>query len=256
MYTFHGADSKTGCTMLAQCVAETLADEFPDEKILFLSLNGNPSNNYMCEDTVPIEAFKMQLDSGINVDRSLLRPSARRENFYFISGVADELSERYYFPETAERLLENIADSFRLIIADTGSRLDNGLAFGGLLAGRENYLVLVQEESCLKRFERIRAVYDKVGISFGKYVINKYSAADAYTMKYIYKRLEISDERIRKVERSQYGREADINYKSLLEFENDKFSRDIRALAGEIAEAAGFPPMNKKRKGHGKILFR
>ena len=256
MYAFHGADSKVGCTMCAQCTAEILADEFPDEKVLFLSLNGNPSNNYMCEDTIPIEAFKMQLDSGVDVDRSLLRPSRKRENFYFISGVSDELSERYYFPETAERLLENIKDSFRIIIADTGSRLDNGLAFGGLLGSKKNFLVLAQEEGCLRRYERIRAVYAKVGISFDRYIINKYSAGEAYTMKYISKRLGIPEERMLKLERSSYGREADISYKSLLDFENDKFARDIIAIASEIGEAAGLPPINKKRKGHGKILFR
>lgn len=40
MYAFHGADNKTGTTMITQSVAEFIADNLKDIKIMMISLHG------------------------------------------------------------------------------------------------------------------------------------------------------------------------------------------------------------------------
>lgn len=255
MFAFHGADSKVGCTMIAQCAAEVLADELSSEKILLISLNGDLGDNYMYGESISIAEFKMQLDSGVGVDLSRLRPRGKNSNLYFIAGIGDEPDERYYFPQTAESLLNAVCDSFRIIIADTGSRLDNGLAFGGLGISRANYLIFDQSESCLRRFERNRKMYENAGIFFDKYIINKFSNREPYTMRYISQRLKAENETVMKAEFSGHGRTADMEMKSLMEFEADKFVKDVQVLVNDMLKTAGLPLIGKKRKGHGKILF-
>ena len=64
-YTFHGADHKVGVTMIAQSVAEIIASERPNMKILLITLSGKKSNDYLKEEIRSIDGYRNKIESKI-----------------------------------------------------------------------------------------------------------------------------------------------------------------------------------------------
>ena len=65
MFVFHGADSKVGTTMISQSVAEIIAENLKDKRILFTSLNGRSNNQYVDRIGESIEGIKLYLDNKV-----------------------------------------------------------------------------------------------------------------------------------------------------------------------------------------------
>src|SRR5665647_1130568 len=52
LFSFHGIDHKVGVTMIAQSVAELIANERKDLKILLITLNGRKNAGYVKKDII------------------------------------------------------------------------------------------------------------------------------------------------------------------------------------------------------------
>ena len=249
LYAFHGADSKTGVTMLAQSAAQLIASRRPDIDVLLLTLSGKRNAEYLCEESVTLDSLKTQLDSGIAIRKSAIRNQPPYNNLFVISGLSKEINERYYLPETAKRLIGDLSPQFKIIITDTGSRLDSGLAVGGLAAAAKRYFVLSQNEATLQRFERIYPVYRDMGLTFDKLIINKYYSKDPYNLEYIKKRLSVDEDRLITVSLSEAARKAEMEHRTLLEYRTSGFLKGAKKIADEIEKEAelGPPPERKRR---------
>ncbi len=255
IYAFHGADSKVGVTMTAQSAAQCLSARYPRSNVLFLVLAGKQNSEYLRGKDTPIEKFKSRLDSGLPIRKSDLRPSETYSNLYVISGLTQELDERYYTPETAERLLTDMHSQFDVIIIDSGSRPDSGLVVGGLMCATKKYLVLAQSEAAMCRYERNSEIYRNMGLRFDRFIVNKYAEKDPYTVGYISKRLGVNKDMIATVVLSEIARRAEREYKTLFEYSNGRYAGDIRGIAGEIAAETGLESVCKEERQNGKVLF-
>ena len=182
---FHGIEHKVGCTMVAQSVAELIAKEKKEITVLFAALNGRKSTEYMKEDVVTIDDYKVQLKSGIGIDEHALAPNRKIDNLCFIAGIEKEEESRYFLPEMVDVLVDSLYTKFDLLILDAGSNIDNGLAFGALTMKNLKYLIIEQSESSIKRYEKMKEIYDKLNIDFDKYILNKHVESDPLTVKYI-----------------------------------------------------------------------
>lgn len=255
LFSFHGIDHKVGTTMIAQSVAELIASERKNLRVLLITLNGRKNAGFLRENVETIDNYRMQIDSKIIVSKDFMGGTKKTENLHVLAGLVKENEERYYFPDSAAYLLEAIEDQFDLIIGDTGSEIDNGLALGGLLLADNNYLILNQMESSLRRFEEQRERFVQANVRFEKYIINKFEEKDPYTIQYIAKRLSLEKNLIMKVQKVDYGKQAEMEYKTLIEFRDEAYKGDIACIANQILIKMGNDEIDSGKKSKWKSFI-
>lgn len=248
LFAFHGIDHKVGVTMVAQSVAELIASQNSNINVLFVSLNARKNCEYVKEEVKTIDEFKLQLDSQMLICKDFVRECRHKGNLYILAGLSNEQEERYYFPDSAKYLLESVESSFEIIIADTGSELDNGLALGGMLIAAKNYLVLTQLESNLCRYENRAPWFEKAEVKFGGLIVNKFYKDDPHTLKYIIERLYYDKEKTFRVQAAGYDRQAELEHKTLMEFKTDSYLEHITIIANDVLERAALPQIELQRK--------
>ncbi|HOA42299.1 MAG TPA: hypothetical protein PKG53_02405 [Bacillota bacterium] len=248
MYAFHGADNKTGTTMITQSVAEFIADNLKDIKIMMISLHGRSGTEYVDRVGESIEGLKLHLSNRLLDFGRVIEGCRRSNNFYMLGGVESIGQVRSYHPDMATYLLESMENEFDLIFADTGNDIDNGLAVGALEFIEEKYCIITQQESILRRYERVQPVYERLGIDFSFYVVNKYDAQDPCDLRYIAERLCLCPEKLMKVEASGYERQAELDRRTLLCYKNEAYCKDIKSIANRILQHAQMDPIRSERK--------
>ncbi len=247
IFSFHGSDHKNGCTMISQSVAEMLAEYKRDANILLIFLNGRKSLEFMTGDMISIDHFKSRLESGISIDEMLLKSCRRRDRLYVIAGLENELEHRRYFPDHSRMLLKELKARFDIVIADTGSNIDSGLALGGLLESDRNFMILAQHEASIGRYEQNMEIYKKLSLNFDYYLLNKFSLKEPYSLKYINQRLCLPKQSLMKISMGGYEYQAEAEKKSLLEYKNDEYSADIFKIASVVLKDAGFGEIKTRR---------
>lgn len=252
LFVFHGVDHKVGTTMISQSVAEYLADQYKDIKVLFVTLNGRESAEYVHEAPETIEGIKNHIDSKLINEIDFMKVCKKTENFFMLAGIRNESEQRNYYPDMSTYLLETVTEKFDIVIADSGNELDNGLAIGALSSTRNRFLILTQQETVLYRWERNRDLYQRLGICFDVYILNKYYEQDPYNLSYIGERLTIPEDKFFKIGFAGYGRQAEMEYRTLMEYKDHKYTLDIAGISEIILEGIGMPIKKKVRKAKWK----
>lgn len=248
IYAFHGVDGKTGTTMITQSIAELIASNYKDIKIMMISMHGRPGTEYVDQVGESIEGVKLYLNNRLLDSRKLIEDCRRAHNFYMLGGVENIGQVRSYHPEMAAYLLESLESELDLILIDTGNEIDNGLAVGALEYIGEKYCIITQQESILKRYERVKPIYEQLGIDFSLYIVNKYTDQDICDLRYIAERLSLDQKKLMKVEASGYERQAEWDHRTLLTYKDETFCRDIHSIANWLLTQAQIEPMDMARK--------
>lgn len=241
--------------MTAQSAAEIISFYHPNLKILLTAMNGRESSEYVRELPVSIDSMKFHIDNKMVSTDDFLKTCTHKGSFYIMAGISNETEARYYHPGMAGYFLEEVAPEFDLIIADAGNELDNGLAVGALSLSEEVFLVITQQESALRRYEKNRRLLDDLGVGIGAFVINKYCEQDPYGLPYLSDRLETGKEKIFKVDSAGWSRQAEIDNKTLLEYKNETYTLDIIALANYILNKIGIAEIQRQRKSRWKSFI-
>ena len=241
--------------MVSQSVAEVISANHPGLRILFIAMNGRESTEYIREETVSIDAMKFHIDNKMVSGEDFLKTCTHKGNFYIMAGVSNETEARYYYPDMAKYMLEEVAPEFDLVIADSGNELDDGLAVGALAVSDEIFLVAAQQESALRRYEKNRTTFDDLGLGISRYIVNKFYEQDPYSLSYIADRLEIEKDRFIKIDSAGYSRQAEIDCRTLLEFKNESYQYAIVILANDILKKSGFSEIQRQRKSRWKSFI-
>ncbi len=249
LVALHGGNHQTGTTMIAQSLAELIALRKPDMRVLLITLNNRKNAGFVREQVRSIDDYRAQLDSRLLIREEFLSATRRRNNLHMLAGLVREEEERYYYPETAEYLLTAVEEDFDLMVSDTGSCLDNGLAYGGLRLTERRLLVLNQMESTVRRIEEQRERYREAGIHFHRFILNRYQEEDPYSVEYLSQRLRIPGEMILTVHLAGYARQAEMEYRSLMEFRDEAYREDIRKIANMLLKEMGEKELAPERKG-------
>jgi hypothetical protein len=247
IYVFHGIDDKSGVTMLAQSVAETLAGKSAGRGIGFVAMNGKPSLNYFRDGDRHVDFLKSRLESRIFSPQELFSYCGRQQNLRYIGGIDNEAEERYYQPELAAFMLGTAERAFDVTIVDAGNRLDNGLAFGALRYCAARLFVITQNESCIARWEKRKNVYEKLGVGPKAFVLNKYKNTDIYSADYVAKRLR-HEATIHTLVYSREGRRAEMEHKTLARLDL-AYQRDVRRLVDAITRDDAQTAETQRRSG-------
>lgn len=249
LFCFHGIDHKVGVTMTAQSVAELIASANDNINVLLISLNGRKSCEYVREEVRNIDDYKLQIDSKMLLSKEFIRDCKYKSNLYFLAGLENEHEERYYFPDSAKYLLESIEGDFDIIIGDTGSELDNGLALGGMAVAKKNYLITTQLESNLDRYTKRAPWFEKAEINFESIIINKFCEEDPSTLKYVTERMYFDRNKAFKIKATGYEHQAELERKTFMEFKSETYRDEITLIANNMLELLEIPQIKHKRKG-------
>ena len=232
----HGIDHKVGTTMIAQSVAEIISVRKQNLKVLLLFLNGRRSTDYVREEFDSITRFRMQLENRIISGKEIVKACRCQNNLYMLAGIESPEEERYYQPDMSAYLLSTVKNEFDLVLVDSGNTLDNGLALGALTCSDLRFLILTQQETMLRRYEVLQPLYQKLKISFAGFIINKFSSQDPYDLGYLSMRMDTVKSRIKRVEQTGSSRLAEMEYRTLLSFQDQRYTQDVLSLANLILE--------------------
>lgn len=242
VFAFHGAEYKVGSTMLTQSVAQMIAGGKKDVKVLLLFLNGRRSTDYCREDPESIEAVRASIDNKMLTLAEFMQICYRSDNLYMLAGVRRLFEQRFYGPQMSEYIIKLVRDSFDLILIDCGNELDNGLALGALRSADTRLLVLTQQESVLARYEALRSTYEMLKLTYQKIIVNKYIQDDPHDEAYLARRLQRHKKDMIAVLLAKYARQAEIDYRTLLDYNESGFREGVRAAAEAVLEEAGLDP--------------
>jgi MinD-like ATPase involved in chromosome partitioning or flagellar assembly len=163
----------------------------------------------------------------------------RSGNLYMLAGVRRLFEQRLYGPQMSEYIIDLVRDAFDLILIDCGNELDNGLALGALRRSDVRLLIVTQQESVLARYEALRSTYEMLKITYQKIIVNKYIQDDPHDASYLAKRMQRHKNDMIAVFLAKYARQAEIDYRTLLEYNEAGFREGIRAAAEAVLEEAG-----------------
>lgn len=247
--TFFGADSKVGTTMIAQSTAELLAKN-TGLRVGLLFLNNSPSNYYLRKnDKLGIDGIKNKLFNNILTPAELIDSCIQTiPNLFILTGIEYLLDARQYHPEYIDRLIKLAAEKLNIIIIDAGSNVDSGITIAALNATKYRYLVTTQQEIIRKNFERIdRQVLKQLHIDSSSFmlVLNKYISSNN-----IYSAVQLAE--LYKMTLAVHvpnldllGWQAEFDQKSLLEYEQSDYNKQLDILSRLIASQMNVPYNNK-----------
>ena len=95
-------------------------------------------------------------------------------------------------------------------------------------------------------------MYDGLSLVFDSIILNKYSERDPYTPGYIRKRLGFDTENFHTVSLATLGRQAEMEYRTIMNLNEDAFVKDIEKIAFSIMNSAGLGKSKEKRKSRWK----
>lgn len=245
LIALHGSDHKVGTTMISQSIAELISKNRKDIKLLWVVFGTGDGKDYANHVSESVEGFRLQLNSRILTCAEVMRACKQSENLFMLGGISSFLEKRNYFPETASFFLECVGDAFDLIIADCGNEVDNGLALGALENCSVLYFILSQRESAIRGFEKQLAIYKRLGIEGAAMVVNHFQEEDPFTLEYIEKRLTVSHHSLFKVQDAGYGRQAEVDRKTLLFYGERPYMQDIWLIADSILKQCGLGCLNR-----------
>ena len=232
--SFFSSDHRTGTSMLAQCCAERLAEKDRSMQVLLVHSSGCAGTDYSPQLRESVGRIRPYLaEKLINVEE-IRRKAVWRDNLSVIGGHEDPCGASDIFPEMGEYLVRTLAPYYGAVICDGGADIEEGLALGALFASDITYMVLTQNENCLKRYEWLLPVYRQLGLLPVRYVINSFSQASPYSEGYIRDRLGIERGNLVKIRASGHGSAAETDSRSLLAYRDKAFLRDLDELVAEI----------------------
>ena len=234
--TFHGADHKCGTSMISQCAAEKLAQDRPDLKVLLVhteSASGDDYSPMLNESVERISPFIS--DRVLDIDEILER-SRLRDNLWIIGGIGDVCAAASFHPDMAIYMLNALRDYFDVIICDSGSEVNSGVALGALLNADRIFMVLSQSGNTLSRYKRFELLYKRLGLSVDLYIINRYERSAVYDKNSICEKLMLPEDKVLTVRCSAYSDRAELDSKSLLNYRDSAFVKDIVRIKTELEQ--------------------
>jgi MinD-like ATPase involved in chromosome partitioning or flagellar assembly len=253
--TFFGADTKVGVTQLSQCVAENIANKIVG-KVGLLFLNGKPSTEYFSyKFKNNIDDIKVKLVSGIITESEVLSISEKiKDNLFVIQGVKSLLYRNEYHPHHLEQLLNIYSNVCDVIIIDSGTHLDRGLTLAALYSTNNKYLVATQQKTSYLNYNRKRELLSSFGLDDFQLIVNKFQRDGALPNEYEVAR-DYSQPFAFKVDYSTYGWQSEQDEKTLLNYNEKNFVKDIDRISSSIIKQLNLTIKDKENINTNKRRF-
>lgn len=231
---FHGVDHKTGCTMLSQCAAEKLSQQKPDWSVLLLHLTEDPGLDFSPQVHTTMEKYLPFVIQGNADPEDFSDRAAWRKNLFIAGGLSAPGEGAAVHPDMCRKFLKQLESRFDLILLDTGSSLDRGLALGGLISADAVFLIASDGRQSREKFARNRSYYSQLLPEDSLLVINRRGSNPLHPSREKNAWFSQTGYPYLCVRQSSYASAAEEEGKSLLEYKSSGFAKDIRAAAERI----------------------
>ena len=230
--TYFGADSALGVTMLAQSVANVLAEN--KHKVLLILASSNPLFDYFdpkMKFTRSIDELRPSLRSGKITKDDVLNICITHKNLTILPPIKDLTLIRYYKENDLERIINSINNCFEYVIIDGGSNIQYPLSISSLLCAKKLYVVISQQEKTLNRFKLLsETVLKPLDLEY-EVIVNKYNEdSRTYNIKHIQSITKQED--IITIPYCENGWEAEFNKETLIKY--PKYRESIRSSVQDI----------------------
>lgn len=234
--------------MLCQSVGEFIAKEKPEWKILIVHTEEDTGTHYTTGSPESFDRIRPELAEGFLDVSDIAARSQCSENLHFIAGTDPLRGDGKYYPNHSDQLLKSLSECFDVILCDSGSHIGHGLALGSLFAAHGIFLVMIQAETCIRRFERLIPLYQKLNVQTMGCLVNRFVENNPLSIAYIKERLIDFSHPFYTVRESSQGMLAEIECRSLIHYRDKRFVEDIRRAANLIVKDMGSKPIELKAK--------
>lgn len=236
---FFGGDSQTGTTMIAQSLAEFLAEH--GCKVLLIFGSGNYGDTYLrSQSSNSIDDLKASIRSGKVDPEELMQSLQQKKSLWILPGVRSPLMAKYFPENTYEVLLAAVKPHFDYVIIDCGCDYQQGMTISALNTCDSRYFVVTQQAKSLGRYTLYHRQIIKPLEKDGKLIINKYIRDPALFLKADILKLCGKDNALL-VPYIEYGWQAEMEGATLMSYRG--FFKAIEHLAAEFE-----PELKKERK--------
>ncbi len=236
---FFGGDSQTGTTMIAQSLAEFLAEH--GCKVLLIFGSGNYGDTYLrSQSSNSIDDLKASIRSGKVDPEELMQSLQQKKSLWILPGVRNPLMAKYFPENTYEVLLAAVKTHFDYAIIDCGCDYQQGMTISALNTCDCRFFVVTQQAKSLGRYTLYHRQIIKPLEKDGRLIINKYIRDPALFLKADILKLCGKDNALL-VPYIEYGWQAEMEGTTLMPYRG--FCKAIEQLAAEFE-----PELKKERK--------
>lgn len=234
--SFYGADHKCGNSMIAQCFAEYTAKKYPDQNVMLIHAENGEGLAYSPSVGESLESIRPYMAEKLIDCNAVMEKSRYKDNLFIIGGAAKPGTSNLYNPAMAQYLFASLSENFDYVICDTGSEIEHAMALGALYCSDAVYVVSLQEEYCIRRFEWVRPLLSKISINVSGLIINQYDEEEVNDKTLISLRSGIDEENIFCLRWTKNGRRAQEENKTLLAYKDARFIKNFTGIADTILE--------------------
>lgn len=234
--SFYGADHKCGTSMISQCFAEYTASNNPNKNVLLIHAENGDGSEYSPSVNESLESIRPYLAEKLIDCNSVMEKSRYKDNLFIIGGAAKPGTSNLYHPDMAQYLFASLSENFDYVICDTGSEIEHAMTLGALFSADYVYVVTTQDEYCIRRFEWVKPVLDKINIRLSGVIINKFDENEINNEDLVAMRTGMPEDRILCVRCSKNGKRAHEEHKTLLMYKDARFIRNFNKLAEAVLE--------------------
>ncbi len=253
VFTFFGADSKVGTTMVTQSVAKHLST-FSDS-ILFIPLDGGFGDDYTRFDSkFGISDLKSKLQAQIASASEMKEACVKTsDGYYLMPGLKSILARQQFHPKHITFLIDLMKERFDVVLLDAGSNIELGMSISALNATPNRFLVTTQQVLSLKRFKRVEyQVLNKLSVDKFLLVANKHVASSALSDTSLMEK-EYGFPLVSTLPYMEYGWQCEQEQSTLYSYKDEEYTRGIIDIGKIISSHLGKDWVNQDTSKKGII---
>lgn len=226
---FLGGDSQVGVTMLAQATVEYLRRQ--GMRALFITAGPGDGDDYTNGHlSMDMEEIYPYLETGsvTETDTDRLFPADRHVDILHVAEHDD------FGKAELQIVYQEFAGQYDWIIVDCGWAMQTGFARTVVRTCHLLFVVITQQEKCMRRFGRRQAGLLSRAPETLFYVANKFTASGALsTIAEMQERLHCTETQLFRVDYVPYGWQAEQARETLLRYR--RFRKGVKQIATRIA---------------------
>lgn len=256
IFTFFGADTKVGTSMVVSSLAQAVAKE--NEMVVVLPLDGSYGDEYVDFDSkCGLEDIKTKLTTRILSEQELIDMCVPvQKGFSVLPGIRNVLSMNTYHPDQIEYLLDKLSSIFKIVLIDAGARIDVGMALAGLNMTQNRFLVTTQQQGSYRQYSKVKKqVLNRLQISDFLLVVNKYIETPELSSSRVlaeqYEAMHVAT-----LPYMEFGWQCEKEKSTLLDFRNKVYLEGIQLIEQIVFSHLGILPQSGKMMNKTSILKR
>jgi len=263
VFSFFGADSKVGTTMVAQSVCENFVGH--SDRVILITLDGSSGDDFMSMDTTTgLDEIKTKLQTRILSSKELGELCIKNASgFYSLPGIKNIMLKHHYHPEQVSYLIELLEELFEIVIIDAGSNIELGMTIASLNKTPNRFLVVTQQQIVKKRYMKLyNQILEKLSIDQFMIIVNK-TVNDPVLTYPVALANEYGGILISELPFLEYGWQCEYEKRTLLSFNIDAYSEGIAKISKVISihlgmkygqEVVKITPFQKVIRSFGRLF--